>query len=298
VSAPTGSGDFSRSRDWPAGLRERLERLDEYRQGHILNDVPVFFLGSPEHKLWDQPRRDLGFAASALRLVGEQDGVLRRAVLLSQACDVMKESHPWVSVAPVYDATNLLTKSRIASARSGSTLHLVHLTALSAVGGVWVADLRLEMSIEKTLLLSREPHEAFVDEVDYARLTERLAVQRARAAVAGLCLEHIVEPLFARLRELGDNGRHLRDGVRELRVHCNDPVSPTIVTLYVIQKDDGDGRSVAVDADGWSSLVAELYENARQHGITLVGPEIETLWDLSARDYLMSAPIEDRISRS
>jgi hypothetical protein len=39
--------------------------------------------------------------------------------------------------------------------------------------------------------------------------------------------------------------------------------------------------------------VGTIYPTASEHGITVIGPEIVSLTNMSAADYLTSVPIED-----
>lgn len=280
-------------RGWENGTRVSLDR---WRQGHVLDDVPLVFTGVRGESLWNVGGEDLAALPMDLVLRGEPGQALRRAMLLTQACDLMKESFPWATVAPVYDATDLLDGSRAASARAGTTGHLVVLSAAWVADRLWVADLRLEMPVEKTLLLARHPRAAFAEEVRYPQLSEKLARQRDRAAVPDPCLEHIVAPLFDHIRARLDVGSDLQSNVRELRVQCDDPVAPAAVTLFVVQEENAYGEALTVDSAGWGEIVGAIYESALTSGITLNGPEFTTLWDMSARDYLTSSSIVDRKS--
>jgi len=282
-----GDRDLTRSQNWTEPLAATLNR---FRQRHVVDGFPLLFLGSNEDPLWT-PERLLLTQAAGVAVVGEHPPRLWRAMVVSQGCDLVKSNFPWATVVPVYDAAEILNKSQQQAASAGQTVHFVHLTAPWVQQGFWVADLRLELPVEKTLLATFEPQEAFLDEVDYARLAERLGAQRARPAVPDPCLEHVVIPLFEHVKKRREEGTNPNAGVRELRVQCNDPISPTIVTLYVIGQDDQQP-----DSDEWTTIIGSLYEPAGEHGITLVGPEITSLWDMSARDYLTSAPIVERQS--
>ncbi len=280
------TSDFGRSRAWPDTV---ASSLDLYRQGHIIDGVPVLFLAGTQ-PLWAQDRLQLAEAAGVPVIV-EDPPSLRRAMVVSQGCDLVKRNAPWATVVPVYDAGNSLDDSQKAAARSGATVHLVHLTASWTGEGFWVADLRLELPVEKTLLARLEPQDAFADETEYALLAERLGAQRARPAVPDPCLEHVVGPLFDLIRQCRVDGTDPYAGVRELRVQCNDPINPTVVTLFVVTRDDEQA-----DASEWHGILESLHQHSADHGITMVGPEIASLWDMSARDYVTSALVTDQRS--
>jgi len=77
------------------------------------------------------------------------------------------------------------------------------------------------------------------------------------------------------------------DGVREVRLQPDDPTTPTVVTLFVLGVT---GRTP--DVDEWSTLTDSLIEQAGLHGLVLVGPDVTSLDQISAADYLTSQPIE------
>jgi hypothetical protein len=103
-----------------------------------------------------------------------------------------------------------------------------------------------------------------------------------------MALDLVVNPLFDTLRSLPDGGASLNEPVFELRVSWNDP---TVVTVFVVAPNE-DARA-QIDVNGWTELLLSLYERAQSEGITIVGPEITSMDDMSAADYVQSSPIED-----
>lgn len=277
------AGDFGQSHDWPEGLKTHLDR---FRQGHVITDIPVFFANLDAPALWRQPRRLV--SAGPPEIVAEPDGVLRRAIVLTQGCDIVRPNIPWVTVAPVYDATNRLNPGQRGSAKGGQTWHLVHITANWAVDGFWVADLRLEMPVEKTLLLARRPLAGFGDEAGYDQFAERLGARKMRADVPNDVLVHVRAPLFDAVRSCPDQGAALNEGVREIRVQLDDPLKPTRVVVFVVAN-----NGATPDAVGWEAIIAKIYPHAAECGITVLGPEIMSLDDMTAAEYITSKPIAD-----
>lgn len=276
-------GDFGQCHDWPKRLKTHL---DQFRQGHVITDIPVFFANLGAEHLWSQPRRLI--SAAAPEIAAEPDGVLHRAIVLTQGCDIVRPNTPWVTVAPVYDATRRLNPGQRGSAKGGQTGHLVHITARWAEGGFWVADLRLELPVEKTLLLARTPLDGFCDETGYGQFAERLGARKMRADVPNEVLEHVRAPLFQAVRSRSDQGITLNEGVREIRVQLNDPLKPSRVVVFVVANNDA-----TPDADAWEAVIAEIYPHASEHGITILGPEIMSLDDMTATEYITSKPIAD-----
>lgn len=190
-------------------------------------------------------------------------------------------------LVPVYDASSVLGQSQRASAASGTTYHFVHLTAEWCDGGFWVADLRLEVPVDKSHLIGQSPMPAFKTPEEYSLLADKLGAQRSRPAVPDSCLEQVVTPMFELVREADG----LLEGVRELRVLCNDPNRPTEVTIFVVTDDN-----IQADQLAWSDVIETVSVSALTHGLRVLGPEITTLMDMSALDYVLSAAVADRSS--
>lgn len=283
MSTPPVGLDPLRSRPWTP---EVLAALDRWRQGHLLAGVPLLGLGpaAGTEPLWAEAVvRSTGTGPLAL---GEAPGMTRSVMVVSQGCDLIKNKFPFATVVPVYNAAGILGESQEADARAGRIWHLVHLTAPWAAEGLWVADLRHEMSIDKSLLVGPEPVEAFPDEAGYARLAERLAAARQRPAMPQPAIDHIAEPLKQYLAAQPDGGARLLAGIRELRLQSNHPVEPTAVTFFVVVDDD-----LQPDVDGWGVALDSLHVSAAAAGIALAGPDFTSLREMSAADYLTSQAI-------
>jgi hypothetical protein len=226
--------------------------------------------------------------AEGFQVLGQIPPGRHKAMVLSQGCDLVKTKFPFATVVPVYDATPVLGTQHQAAAKAGMIWHLVRLTAPWAADGLWVADLRLEMPLDKMVLASQQPIEGFSDETGYARLAERLGAVRQRPAVPQPSIDHVVKPLREALSQRRKAGVEPLVGVREVRVLSNDPVAPTAVTVFVVAEDGAQQPDVAE----WTELVDVVHVHAAAHGIALAGPDISTLWDMSAADYITSHGID------
>jgi len=271
---------------WPHGA---LDMLDRWRQGHILESVDLVSAGPTSGYLWPHARTVASL--SSVDILAEGPSSVRHAMVLSQGCDLVKPTFPLATVAAVYDGQATLNPAQQSAARAGSTWHLVHLTAEWARSGFWVADLRIEMSVDKSLLLRGNPVEGFADGADYAILAERLAAVRMRPAMPDPTIDWVMKPLQEGLRSARSAGTEMLDGVREVRLQSNDPTAPTVVTVYVVTDDD------ELQAEqNWTELVLSLSGPADGAGLTVVGPEFGTLWDITAADYLTSQAMESGLS--
>lgn len=269
--------------------------MDRYRQGHVMSDVPVVAVGAAGHtRVWEGTTIEAQALHESALLV-EQPITLRHCMILSQGCDLVKSRFPLATVAPVYDASGLLSEDQKRSARSGSMVHLVHLEADWAEPGFWVADLRMEYAVEKTILAARDPLPAFANEEGYPRLAERLATMRVRAAVPDSCLQLVVGPMFNAIRRIEeDGGADLRQGVREFRIQFDHPSNPATTTVFVL----GDKSSVFSDRqlEQFDQVYAEVQPGCDAAGLNLLGIDPVSLDDLTAFDYLTSYPVRDASS--
>ena len=272
------------SRPWPSDV---AIALDAWRQGHILDGVPLMSIGQKNagDPLWAAASPVVEI--EGVPILAELIPQLYRAMVVSQGCDLVKPTFPLATCVPVYDATQILSDQQQSAAKAGRTWHLVHLTAPWSTDGCWVADLRMEIPIDKGVLAAQTPTEAFVDEVGYAKLAERLAAVRQRPAVPEPCLDHVVKPLNEGLARIFKTGVDPLDGVREIRIQSDHPVTPKSATLFVITSDTDQRPDLHV----WAELMEPIYERAASADIALVGPEIQSLWDMTAADYLTSQAI-------
>ncbi len=284
MTAAAGPSDPARSRAWTDA---EARALDQIRQGHVVDGIPLIAV-SPANPTWQGTA--IGTAA-ARTVVTEHPPVARKAMVVSQGCDLVRTTFPWATVVPVYDIETFLGTSQRSAARSGQTRYLVPITAQWAPTGLWVADLRFEIPVDKALLATLTPEEGFADEAGYADLAARLAESRQRAAVPDPCLNHVAKPLFDAVRDRQADSVDPNDGVREIRVICNDPVAPTTVHLLVVPE-----QGHQPNADEWNTIFDLVHPKATAAGIALTGPEIAGLDELTATDYLTSAPIADTAS--
>lgn len=270
---------------WPAGA---YDAIDRWRQGHVLDGVPLVALGSVDHAPFWSRAHPTGHDVAGLPVLAGDPPATGRSMVVSQGCDLVKPTFPFVTVVPVYEASKILSEQQQANARAGGTWHLIHLTSDWAVQGFWVADLRLETAVDKSLLVAAQPAEAFGDETGYAKLAARLAAGRLRAAVPDPCRNHVIRPLKEHLAERVADGATPLAGVREVRVQYNHPTQPTVVTLFVVSEE-----GAQPDTQEWQAAFDVVHQAASEAGIALTGPDIGALWDLTAADYINSAPVDD-----
>lgn len=88
------------SRAWPDGT---YESLDRWRQGHVLDGLPLIALGAADRTaLWalSAPTGSAIAGAPVLTHVGPERF---RVMVVSQGCDLVKRTFPAATVVPVYE---------------------------------------------------------------------------------------------------------------------------------------------------------------------------------------------------
>lgn len=173
----------------------------------------------------------------------------------------------------------------------GEVNYLAHLSGQNFASGFWVADFRIEVPVEKSWLVGREPIAGLASEEDCLRLAERLARRRNRPALANIVVEGIVQPLRKALQKLGKTKRaSILDPIEELRLSV-DPnrLQPRTVQLIVITKDNQDTEALVEWFDGWWCNIQGATEEA---GLTLISNRYTTLGNMTAREYTSSVALD------
>ena len=264
---------------WPEDVLLAVRR---FRQGYLVLDPPFFYARSEAHQVWrltvepddaapDESIVDLG-----------ADERPRYGLITTQTCDLYEEGRPrqpWFSIAPVYDYESSLRDGQLGQLDRGQMVHLVHVTAAWLPAGVWVADLRLEIPVEKGWLVGREPSDGFATPKEYNTLAARLASRRGRPAISPLLTSCLTQPL----RDwLGGGGRRHRDEIRSFRLWAaGDLATATAGGLIVIA--EGGGLSPEV-ARAWTAWEAGIIDAAADRGATIIAARHGTSDDFSARD--------------
>lgn len=269
--------------EWPEAV---LEAAREWRQGYVVEEPPFFYFRSESHPVWaigleaddviDEETAD----ATLVELDPEERS--RFGLITTQTCDLFEEgrpTQPWFAVAPVYDVAPRLQPNQLGQLERGYFGHLVLLTAGWLPSGKWVADLRIELPIEKGWLVGREPRPGLVEIREYDRLAARLASRRGRPALSTRLTMSLTRPLRDWLNGVG---RASRDSVESLRLRVvGDPVSSIQAELLVITKDEGMTPELE---SRWREWEAGRLEAAEQDGVLLQPFRYGTLDEFTARD--------------
>lgn len=244
--------------------------VEPFLQGHLVARPPLFYAADLRHPIWRTTRLVAGEVAEVDR--GEDfvdlapDERPAYGIITTQSCDLSEERpdprQPWLAVAPVYEVTP--------DSRLRDREYVFELAPPEIGGEVWVADLRIEMPLEKGLLVGRAPIEAFSDEAGYIAFANFLARRRGRPALASVFHE-VLSATTRRLKSERNTHRTLARSARHnvyklmLAIEDGTRLSPVAAKLYVIT----DGPPTE-DAQAWFDLWwDEARVVAEQHGLQL-----------------------------
>jgi hypothetical protein len=167
--------------EWPQKVAAAAQR---FQQGDLIRKPLIGYAASLTHPIWQLSRleAEVDQESESAFLVLDEDDLPPYGVILSQTCDVTEDRpepvQPWIDVSPVYEY----------ELQEDSTppeyLYVLE-TMRAEKNHTWVVDLRLVVSIEKGLLVGREPIDPFAGS-EGARIEFGVALgQRyARAALS------------------------------------------------------------------------------------------------------------------
>jgi hypothetical protein len=230
-------------KDWPDGVREASRIL---RQGDVLDLRPLFYLVDSRRPVWllsralaeKQAAAGDGFGLSVAELDPESRVAPAFAILTSQTCDIGEQAEiwefPWVQVAPVY---------QIHDAQLLQRDYFVRLTGPDFQLAAYVADLRLELPVEKGVLVGVNIFPGFETENDAIDFAETLGRRRQRAAVASVVNTHIRETMSAKVNAKRPAWRKIRDQVHKIMLAIENDgtrADPRVVRVFVVSADPVD----------------------------------------------------------
>lgn len=284
---------------WPAEL---IEALEGWKQGDVIKEPPFLYaadLSRPLHGLAlamaAREAADGYDPVSGDLMACEAEDVASRppyGIIATQTCDLSERgrpAQPWFQVAPVYRS------SRPADATLPR--YQVRLDGPEFTSERWVADLRIEVPVEKTALIDRTPIAAFASETGYIAFGARLGHRQARAALADELEAAVVQPLRNRLRKNAASRKvRARTYGWGLRIAEGERLRPVAVKLYVyfdgpLQAAEDDPReAVSEHAREWyEKWWDSTREHAEQAGFRLLENEYLDAGqaDLSVYDQLI-----------
>jgi hypothetical protein len=275
--------DGIKTREWPDEVRSATAGL---RQGILVADPPFLYAAAAAHPVHDITRQWAQTARAATGAVVLTNPEKRPpyGVIATQTCDVVEEGppkRPWVLLCPVYVLRVSAHDRNVIAAGRGFN-YLCAVTGLAPVDdGIWVADLRLLVPVEKGWLVGRAAQPAFADESGFDRFADQLAALFGRRAFDAGVVAHVLRPTQELLRaiasELGGS-----DPIAEVGLSLGrSRLEPANVEIVFMLDGElrGDLRARIVD---WWEPIAEA---ARDAGLELLVPRFVSVDELSAREY-------------
>lgn len=279
------------------------EKLARWQQGHLLNDVPVVWLGPAgldQITGVENARDDLAPVFDP--------STAGPAIITTQTCDL--GGLPPGSLHPFFQVSPLVRGDRIAGsirslARQGRVGYLVPVQSPFSAKPVlnedgterrpgpdqeWYADLRVQVPVSKAVLLDRDPIAGFADEGGYLAFAELLAFRWFRPALHGGLSEDLPMLLTKFVKDKGGAKQQCFAKVEQMRVVFlgGDRLRPTRASFYVLT----DGLNLdEQEREVWARFQTEAATMLKRHGV-MVGPLLHCdVSELSASKYRESVHI-------
>jgi hypothetical protein len=275
--------DGINSRAWPESAREATRNL---RQGFLVQKPPLVYAANPDHPIHETSKawsKSAKAETGAVNVIAED---LRPAygLIVTQTCDLVEEGvpkRPWVHIAPVYIFRGDRGQRKQIE-RGRGFQYLCHIPCLDPPeDGIWVADLRILVPVEKGWLVDVESVPAFPDETGFDRLRELLAASFSRKAIATVIITHLLGPTVELLKKIavdleGD------DPIVEVGLATGRSiVDPTNAQLVFMLDGDLTPELRQQILDWWETTS----EAARANGLETLLPRFVSIDALSAREY-------------
>ena len=290
--------------------RDLKRALRTWRQGDLLDRIPIAWVAPPGHDpLTDMAAEELLDGRHPVvtwdEVAVDGDETLSRgrgwAIVTSQTCDIGTtgpgKRHPTVQVSPVVRVDGRMSASRIADAKSGAIVELVHVPEHPEEGD-WFADLRLSMPVSKSVLAGAEPLHAFSHESQALDFAEKVGQKPRRPAVHDCVADDIVPELGKLITDAIGDGATWPDAVEQVRLEvvAGDRLWPTKIRLIVIGYSplDADQRA---PLRAWQKQRSKSLRKATRDavylpgGVQLIACRFTDLKALSVTDYRQSIPL-------
>lgn len=281
--------------DWPP---EVLEAAALFTCGDVVENPPYFYFADPGHAVMAMTEKYNDGISSGPEIIDAGDLSAPFGVITSQTCDLREidfpvPSKPFISVAPVFDATEVLPQDTQSLLRKGRQVQAwLHLPALSEHRpGMWVADFRLEMPIEKSWLVGRVPLKGFATELEARRVPRAIFEIRSRPAWSDEVVQSVQWTLDTALREVKKADRGLYGSlvaqIAEVGARSNSMLDPewAQVAAFSEAEVDPDVR------DWWRSTAEEIADALAEKSIQAHEPLLLNLQECAVATYREFSPI-------
>jgi len=224
---------------WP---QEVVDAARRFCQGTVISVPPMFYGRVADHAVWRTPvDSDVRFGDIELVTLPAD---IPYGIITTQTCDVAEARtprRPWIQVAPVYQLT--------AARETTPPDYLVPLPGGALGEGTWFADLRIEIPVEKSILVGREPIQVFDSEDWEIRFAEILGRRRDRAALHEHINSCLYQPWQAKVSTNRNRARRVLAELHAVRlqVETGSRAFPRSVRVHFISE----GGPLSEDAQEW-----------------------------------------------
>lgn len=237
---------------WPKAHYESLRGL---RQGFIVHSPPFAYARGEGDHFWSPPEEAIDTLESAVALKAGFEP--KYGVITTQTCDIVDhaQKRPWIQVCPVFRLEN----PEVKTIERGWHKSFWHVPGVPDEG-YWVADLRVEIPVEKNWIAARAADlvDGFPDHESRRNFANALARKVARPAIPDDVIDRLAKPLVEAIRALKKSDKQLYDEIQRyvdhfcLYLEPND-ISPSKVTLVAIteEPEEGEGTRPTERAARW-----------------------------------------------
>ena len=293
----TISNGLPKSRaEWPP---EVLEACRSFACGDVVETPPYFYYADAKYAVMQRTGDYFDAAYSGAEIIDAADWAAPFGVITTQTCDLGEIDFdppvfPFISVSPVFDAAESLDGSSRKLLREGKRigpfLHLPLVTERRS--GFWVADFRLEVPIEKSWLVGKEPIKGFATETDARLVPDALHDLRSRPAWAAVINECVESAMRLQLDQLKKGDRELYEMVvREIDkigARADSMLLPKLVTLAAFTR----GEALSVDVMGWwNQVTIVIADGLSARGVHTGPSEVHSLLTCPVTIYELYSPV-------
>jgi hypothetical protein len=262
-----GAGQAEEAK-WPSKVQKALAA---YQQGDLFDGLVLTYFGNGSlpwapSEVVEEPDADPDPSDFELIDLDFHASPAGYGVITTQTCDLCEEgvpAQPCFQAAPAYRLVEVDNRQALPG-------YLVSLEPPDLPAGRWVADLRIEVPVEKSFLVGRGRFAGFPDEAGYLDFAAALGRRCDRAALA----PHLVDAVAATLNKRISNNKKFRRTVRDqvqsvrLAIERGTRFAPADVRVHVVIRGDVEQpEDVRERFESWWDTARSEAEKA---GITLL----------------------------
>ena len=293
---PAWTIDGGLESDWPDEIHDAVSSL---RQGDLVQSPPFVYYADGAQPIFALTRDWAAAKDGRSGVVSATDPASRPpyGVIATHTCDLVEEARPdktrqpkrpWVQVAPVYFRRSSAGEARaIRGAR-----RFDYLVWMSALGehddGVWVADLRISVPVEKGWFVGRDHWPGFTDADPVTELAARVAKLATRPAYPLALNDRVLRPLADRLQQLCDDFP-ASDGIQEVSLELGyQRDDPEFVRVIFIGEENIPAKVQQALMTWWTTTFAD----DQPAGLVVLEPQFTTYDEMDVRRYKRLEPFD------